>query len=67
MESELYFSSAEDLTITLPEPERNLCFMGEDGKEIGKLYWENELKFEGNAEESAKVFIKWLKELWVLA
>ena len=52
------------LRIDQPYTPRTLSFMGEGNKEIGRLYWENELKFEGNAEESALVFIKWLKELW---
>jgi len=63
-EDELYFSSAEGLLITQPKEIRELSFIGENGDIIGKFYWENELRFEGNAEESAKVFIKWLKELW---
>ena len=65
MEKEkLYFSSTDDFTIAQPKQIRELSIMGGNGKVIGKLFWENELKFEGNAEESAKVFIKWLKELW---
>lgn len=41
--------------------------MGEDGTVIGYLSWEEyKLKFEGNVEESAKVFIKCLMELWNL-
>ena len=67
MESELHFSSAEGLTITQPKQIKELSFVGENGDIIAKFYWENELKFEGNAEESAKVFIKWLKELWNIA
>jgi hypothetical protein len=41
-------------------------FSGEDGKEIGVLYLEDPMRFEGNVEESAKMFfeyvIKYCKE-----
>ena len=48
------------------EPSKTLSFTDSSGKEIGRLCWEDKLVFEGNAEESAKVFIKFLKELWGL-
>ncbi len=68
--NELTFKVVSDgILIPPPQPpppvEHNLTFWTEE-KQIGKL-WVNKdskLEFEGDAEESAKVFIKWLKELW---
>ena len=65
MEDVIHFANGE-LQITQPKQIRSLSFMGEDNKVIGELYWEDELKFKGNSDESAKAFIKWLKELWDL-
>ena len=62
----LPLASFDSISIRQPKAMRSLSFSGENNTEIGRLYWDNELKFEGNAEESAKVFIKWLKELWDL-
>lgn len=56
----------KSLLITQSPTPLSLSFIGENNTEIGKLYWNNGLKFKGNAEESAKVFIKWLRELWNL-
>jgi hypothetical protein len=36
----------------------NLVFTGGDGGEVGKLTWEDgKLHFEGNADESARIFL----------
>lgn len=48
--------------ILKPQP-FNIVFHGEDKQEIGKLTIENnELKFEGNADQSAQIFFKYLVE-----
>ncbi len=49
------------------KPTSQLCdlrFFNNDNKEVGRFSWDNGIKFEGDAEESAKIFIKWLKLLW---
>lgn len=47
------------------KPPNSLAFMGDDHKEVGRLSWENNiLTFKGNAEESAKVFFKYLKQFF---
>ena len=41
-------------------PACNMTF--NNGKEVGQLYWtDGELKFEGNMDESAKLFFEFLK------
>ena len=55
----------DDMVISSEAPSPcNLIFWA-DNKEVGKLTWDDgELKFEGDAHESAKLFIEHLKELW---
>jgi len=39
-----------------------VVFCSDDGEEVGKLNWSTgELKFSGNADESAKLFFNFLK------
>lgn len=39
-----------------PKPSRNITFHGEDGN-VGKLTWEDgKFHFEGNVDESARIF-----------
>jgi len=62
MEDNLMFRDA--LEIRQPPQICKLSFMNNDNQEVGAFYWDNGIKFEGNAEESARVFIRFLKELW---
>lgn len=56
-----------DLIYIAPQSHPNtLSFHKDDGSEVGRLYWEDELKFEGDADESAQIFITFLKEMWSL-
>ena len=49
------------LTIEVPPPSYNLYFQNETGT-IGTLDWSSgKLVFEGNADESAKIFFEYLK------
>ena len=50
-------------TLTLTPQPINLVFSDDDGKEIGKFEYDKEAKrwtFEGEANESAKVFAKFM-------
>ncbi len=52
------------ITLVL-KPTPSLNFFRDMGIEVGRLYWgKGKLEFEGEAEESAKIFIKFLKEHW---
>jgi len=43
---------------------RNVTFMGENNEVVGKLTWDDGIfKFEGEAEESARIFFDSLKLL----
>ena len=56
-----------DIQTVSSNPVELMSFHGEDNEIIGAFYWnDGELEFEGDAKESAKVFIEWLKETWNL-
>ena len=65
MNDDFVFSGEEPLILEQPPQNCELRFYNNENEKVGRLYWDDKLKFEGNAEESAKIFIKWLKELWV--
>ena len=45
------------------EPLRNMTFVDKNNKTIGTLdFSDGQLKFTGNADESAKVFIRYLRD-----
>jgi len=39
-------------------PPHNMTFTNEKGDEVGRLDFEKEMKFTGNADESAKIFFE---------
>lgn len=46
-------------------PSRSIQFMGPDQEVVGTLSWDDgELKFDGKADESAVVFIAYLRAAW---
>lgn len=51
--------------LTLPVPNRNITFSNANNEVVGTLDLNGkEMKFTGNADESAQIFIKWLKDWW---
>ena len=58
MDSEFKFDDSESNVFQFSQPSpRNITFMNEDNKVVGRLTWDDDVfKFEGNAEESAQVF-----------
>ena len=57
-------NKTSELTISNYVP-RTITFHDDNDKQIGELDFSNgKLKFKGNAEKSAKVFIDYCKKLW---
>jgi hypothetical protein len=61
------YAPLPEFTFTIPKPNYNITFHrhenGVNGKEVGKLDFNGpELVFEGDAAESAKVFIDWVAQ-----
>lgn len=53
-----------DNSISETPMEKNIKFF-DGGNEVGCLDWEDgKMKFFGNADKSAKVFIKWVQLQW---
>jgi len=53
--------SAQLVIATQPASTHNLTFHSAEGGDVGKLSWDTGVfVFEGNAEESAKIFFDWL-------
>jgi len=54
-----------DNTWSLVEPNHTVTFHNTDNEMVGELDFNtSELKFKGNAEESAQVFIDWIILKW---
>ena len=61
-ESRLKMRSSQCYKVEVPPPSYNLSFHKET-EMIGKLDWSSgKLVFEGNVDESAKLFFDWLKQ-----
>jgi len=60
MDEDLTYTG-EDLKIMNFKPDYNMIFSNDDG-EVGKMDWnDGTFKFSGDADESAKVFLGFLK------
>lgn len=65
-ESKLLVPEGQTLSFELPKPNYNITFhrvdeYGRNGEATGKFDFNGpEFRFEGNAEESAKVFVDWV-------
>jgi len=52
-----------EIKLEVPESSYNVSFRGKDGKEVGRLEWDDgKMAFKGKMEESAQVFFNWLLE-----
>ena len=63
--SALVYNTANHYQIANTTAQHNIVFHGPGGKEVGRFdFNEGTVKFEGDANEAAKVFTEWARKNW---
>ena len=63
--SALVYNTANRYQIANTDAPHNIVFHGKGGKEVGRFdFSDGDFKFEGDASESAKVFVEWARKQW---